>query len=149
MSKENLNTQENANPQFSVITQYLKDLSFECPKPTINLDEKAIKVDISVGLSTKEIEKDIYEISLKLNGEAKINDDVVFLADINYAGQFIMKNIPDEQKEMLIGIEVPNLLFPFARRILMTTITDSGLRTPQIEPINFAHLFMQARQENK
>ncbi|HAG53335.1 MAG TPA: protein-export chaperone SecB [Alphaproteobacteria bacterium] len=149
MTQDNLNDQKmnNENPQFAVVTQFLKDLSFECPKANVGIDEKDLELDIAVGLATKAVSEDVFEVSLKLTADAKLQEKTVFLADVSYAGQFIMKNIPEEQKEMLIGIEAPQLLFPFARRILMNVITDAGFRSPQIEPINFAHLFMQARTQ--
>lgn len=148
MTQDKKNAQESGNPQFSVITQFLKDLSFECPKGSVGIDEKQMEMEVAVGLSTKLFAEDVYEVSLKLNGEAKIGEQTIFIAEVNYAGHFIMRNIPEEQQEMLIGIEAPNLLFPFARRILTNAIIDAGFRSPQIEPINFAHLFMQAKQQN-
>lgn len=148
MTQENKNAQEAGNPQFAVAAQFLKDLSFECPNGSTGVDEKAMEMGVTVSLATKLVAEDLYEVSLKLTGEAKIEDAVIFLADVNYAGHFVMKNIPDEQKDMLVGIEAPNLLFPFARRILMNAIIDAGFRSPNIEPINFAHLYMQARQQN-
>lgn len=147
MTQEKKNAQEKGNPQFAVITQFLKDLSFECPKGSVGVDEKAMELGVNVGLTTAKVAEEVYEVSLKLNGEAKAGDAIIFIAEVNYAGHFLMKNIPDEQKDMLIGIEAPNLLFPFARRILMNAIIDAGFRSPTIEPINFAHLYMQARQQ--
>lgn len=148
MTQDNKNAQEKGNPQFAVVTQFLKDLSFECPNGSVGIDEKLMEMEVAVGLSTKQINEDLFEVSLKLDAETKIEDKTIFLANVNYAGHFIMKNIPAEQEEMLIGIEAPNLLFPFARRVLMNAIIDAGFRSPQIEPINFAHLFMQAKQQN-
>tara|TARA_Y100001960_G_C14766091_1_gene877059 strand:+ start:1433 stop:1921 length:489 start_codon:yes stop_codon:yes gene_type:complete len=147
MNQENKNAQETGNPQFAVITQFLKDLSFECPRGSVGVDEKAMSMNVNVGISTSVVAEDVYEVVLKIAGDAKVNEETVFIADVSYAGHFIMRNIPEEQKDMLISIEAPNLLFPFARRILMSAIVDAGFRSPQIEPINFAHLYMQAKQQ--
>jgi preprotein translocase subunit SecB len=150
MTKDNLNGQKtDTNPQFAVATQFLKDLSFECPNSNIGFDEKDMQLDVAVALTTKAVADDLFEITLKLDAKALVKDKTIFLADVNYAGRFIIKNIPDDQVEMLIGIEAPSLLYPFARRILMNAIVDAGFRSPQIEPINFAHLFMQAKQHNQ
>jgi preprotein translocase subunit SecB len=150
MTKDNLNGQKtDTNPQFAVATQFLKDLSFECPNSNIGFEEKDMEIDVSVGLTTKAITEDLFEIILKLDAKAVAKEQTVFLADVSYAGRFIIRNIPEDQVEMLIGIEAPSLLYPFARRILMNAIVDAGFRSPQIEPINFAHLFMQAKQQNQ
>lgn len=149
MTNDNINDQktDSTSPQFAVATQFLKDLSFECPGSNMGVDEKDLVIDVSVGLATKVLANDLFEISLKLDANAKKEDKTIFLADVNYAGRFVIKNIPEDQKEMLIGIEAPNLLYPFARRILMNLIIDAGFKSPQIDPINFAHLFMQAKQQ--
>jgi len=69
------------------------------------------------------------------------------MLEVAYAGVFLLKDIPDQQKGQLLGIEAPALLFPFARQILMGTIASSGFRAPSIEPINFHALYMQQQQQ--
>ncbi len=153
MTQDNLNAQKtdtnSQQPHFAVVAQFLKDLSFECPKPNVGINEKDLEMNVEVGLSTKKIADDAYEVSLMLKGNAHIKNEVVFVAEVNYAGHFVMQNIPLEQLDMLIGIESPALLFPFARKILMNAISDAGFRSPMIEPINFAHLYMQAKTQKQ
>lgn len=151
MTKENKNDANVSNQStFTMLTQYLKDLSFECPRSNLGVEEGSLNIDVSVGLSTRKLKDTSFEVSIKLYAEAKDKDNLVmFLSDVNYCGIFIIENIPEQQMEMLLGIEAPQLLFPFARRILMTTITDAGFKTPNIEPINFAALYMQAKTQKQ
>jgi len=144
MSKE---TKENKQPQFGVVKQFLKDISFECPNSNINVEESKVETEISVGLETKSVGKDHFEVCLMLNAKATYEEAIVYITEIKYAGVFIARNLPEEQLEMLLGIEAPQLLFPFARGLLMRVIAESGCAMPHIDPINFGHLYMQAKTQ--
>lgn len=146
--KNDANLDNNQQPVFNLVGQYLKDLSFECPKPGNNVKEGQSNAEISVGLMTKKLDEHHFEVSLKLDATAKDeSNETLFIAESNYCGVFILDNIAEEQAEFLLGVEAPQLLFPFARRILMTTITDAGFKSIFIDPINFGALFMQAKTQ--
>ena len=51
------------------------------------------------------------------------------------------RNVPEEFLQQMLLIEVPHLLFPFARRVVADTIRDGGMPPLMIEPIDFATLY--------
>ena len=138
---------QQAKPQFGLVKQFLRDISFESPNSNIEIDESKIGVEISIGLENKSLDKEHFEVCLHLNANAKNEEKTMFLAEIKYVGIFVAREIPEEQLEMLLGIEAPQLLFPFARAMLMNVIGESGCRVPNIEPINFGHIFLQAKNQ--
>ncbi|MCP4354706.1 MAG: protein-export chaperone SecB [Proteobacteria bacterium] len=144
MSKE---TKKDNQPQFGIVKQFLKDISFECPNSNVNIDESKVATEISVGLETTQAGQDHFEVCLMLNAKATHEKDTVYITEIKYTGIFVAKDIPEEQLEMLLGIEAPQLLFPFARGLLMRVIAESGCNIPHIDPINFGHLYMQAKTQ--
>ncbi len=57
-------------------------------------------------------------MELKLDGDAKVQNDVLFAFEVTYAGVFRLQNIPADQIHPAVMIECPRLLFPFARQIV-------------------------------
>ena len=67
-----------------------------------------------------------YEVSLKLEGKAEASGTVLFAFDLNYGGVFRLTNIPQENIGPLLMIECPRLLFPFARELIASAISNGG-----------------------
>jgi preprotein translocase subunit SecB len=45
--------------------------------------------------------------------------------------------------QQLLLIQVPYLMFPFARRVVADVVRDGGMPPLVIEPIDFANLYQQ------
>ncbi len=139
--------QADKQPQFRVVSQYIQDLSFECPLAPAFVKSTKQDLGLQVTVQARDLGDDQHEVLVKLRGESKGEaENTIFMLEVAYAGVFLLKDIPDQQKGQLLGIEAPALLFPFARQILMGTIASSGFRAPSIEPINFHALYMQQQQ---
>lgn len=140
--------QAEKNPQFRVVSQYIQDLSFECPLAPAFVTSSKQDLGLQVMVQARELGDDNHEVLIKLRGESKGDKEpTIFMIEVAYAGVFMLKDIPDAQKGPLLGIEAPALLFPFARQIMMSNIAAAGFRAPTIEPINFHGLYMQQQQQ--
>lgn len=134
-------------PQFRVLAQYVKDLSFECPQAPYTLGDGQNDLGFNVSIASQAAGENRYEITLGLRGENKTADGkVAYLVELAYTGLFHIEGLPAQQTHMLMGADAPALLFPFARQLFMNTITEAGFRAPMIEPINFHALYMQQQQ---
>ena len=134
-------------PQFRVLGQYVKDLSFENPGAPNSLRPtgEGPKTDIGIDVQARrrEGEEDQYEADLKLNISAKRGDEVLFIIELVYGGVFLLKNIPPESLQPALLIECPRLLFPFARQIVADVSKDGGFPPIMLDPIDFAALYRQ------
>lgn len=131
---------------FSMITQYVKDLSFENPRAPDSLQKmQGAKPDIkiSVNINAKKMGKDGYEVALSLSATAKVEKETMFIAELNYGALFGVRNVPDEQLQPLLLIECPRMMFPYARRIFADAIRDGGFPPIMLDPIDFAALYQQ------
>lgn len=131
---------------FSMITQYVKDLSFENPRAPDSLQKMlGAKPDIkiSVNINAKKMGKDGYEVALSLSATAKVEKETMFIAELNYGALFGVRNVPDEQLQPLLLIECPRMMFPYARRIFADAIRDGGFPPIMLDPIDFAALYQQ------
>ena len=140
--------QEEQQPTGSIQinAQYVKDLSFEAPALPMILSEikgaPAISVDIDVK-ANKAGEK-LYTVDLTVKTKAVKSDDqkVVFICELTYGG-LVTLDVPAEHIEPLLLVEIPHLLFPYARAIIANTTREAGLPPLQINPVDFATLYRQ------
>lgn len=133
---------QSVNP-IVVHAQYIKDLSFENPNAPESLaigGQPKIDLDVDVEARANEDRK-LHEVALKVNVTASYEDKSVFAVELEYAGIVGLQNVPDEHKLPMLLIEVPRILFPFARKIVADVITDGGFPPLLMHPIDFAELF--------
>ncbi len=130
---------------FRVLTQYVKDLSFENPNAPQALGNGLPQpaIDILVDVLPKQLGKDQYEVCLKLTARATRGDKVVFLVDLLYAGAFHIAGVPEESLQPLVLIEAPRFLFPFARRIVSDLTRDGGFPPLALDYMDFAQIYRQ------
>jgi preprotein translocase subunit SecB len=132
-------------PQLSVVAQYIKDFSFENPNAPQSLgnrqEQPQISIQINVG-ATPLSESDI-EVGIKIEGKAEIGTSLLFRFDLEYAGVFRIRNVPQESLNPVVLIECPRLLFPFAREIIANAVRNGGFPPLLLDPVDFVSLYRQ------
>ena len=142
--------QSAAQGQFRLLSQYITDLSFECPQSPSVLGQYKNNLQLDVGVQNRMVdaEKGQIEVTLNMRGHNKTDDGkTIYHVELKFSGLFVLKDLPDDQRDALLGVDSPSLLYPYARGVFMNTILASGFQPPLLEPINFAALYMQARQK--
>ena len=144
---DQLGNGEDMSPQVGVISQYVKDLSFENPNaPVVYQWQGSPKIDVQFNIGSQKVAEDVYEVALKVEITATAdaeNDQggTAFAVELVYAGLFALRNIPDEHLQPFLLAEAPRILFPFARRIIADAVQDGGFPPLYLEPIDFAGLY--------
>jgi preprotein translocase subunit SecB len=135
---------EDGGPEFGLIMQYVKDLSFENPSsPAVFQWQTQPKIDVQVNIGAQALGGDVHEVVLRLDVTASSDEGTVFKVDLLYAGLFGVRNAPEEQFHPFLLAEAPRLLFPFARRIVSDAVRDGGFPPLMLDPIDFGALYMQ------
>lgn len=135
-------------PRLSILTQYVKDLSFENPHAPQGIgNQNRPEIQIKVDANAKPLGEDRFEVTLQTNIEAKAEGTSIFLLELAYGGVFQVANIPQESLQPLLMIECPRLLFPFARRIISDATRDGGFPPLMIDPIDFVSLYRRRLQQ--
>jgi len=129
--------------------QYIKDFSFEAPNApeiyqVLQNTQPAIQVDIDVQGENKG--ENVFEVMLKVRAEAKANEELAYLIELEYAGLFTV-NVEAELLGPVLLIECPLILFPYLRRIISDTTGDGGFAPLMLAPIDFASLYQQRMSE--
>ncbi len=139
-------------PQFNVLGQYTKDLSFENPNaPEILRQQIAnanLKINPEVIINT--LDDDVYEVALSIGASVECDQGLLYNIELVYAGIFRLKNLPEDALQPVLHIQCPSLLFPFVRRQLADLTQEGGFPPLFLDPIDFATLYrhqMQAKQQ--
>ena len=140
------NTGDNENgeqPGLQILTQYVRDLSFENPAaPAITPPEGGNPdVGVDANVNARKLAENDYEVGLKFTIQAKFGDQMAFIAELMYCGVFRLINIPESDIKPVLLIEAPRQLFPFARRILADVTRDGGYPPIMLDPIDFLDLY--------
>ena len=134
-----------ANPRFSILAQYTKDLSFENPNAprTLGPQQTAPNLSVQINVNARQLAPSDFEVSLMLEGGAGQGLDTLFKFELNYAGVFRIENFPADQVQPVVMIEGPRMLFPVARQIIADAVRGGSYPPLYLDPIDFHSLYMQ------
>ena len=139
------NNQKTPLAAVQINAQYIKDFSFESPNMPFALMEMKSAPEINVNIDlkagkTKNEKVFTVDLSLRLNAKIKENDKSLFLCELVY-GALVTLDVSEDAKEPILMVEIPHLIFPYARAIVANAIREAGLPALQINPIDFAGLY--------
>lgn len=147
-------TQANAAPVFRIQKMYVKDLSFENPNaPDVFLAKGGDpKVDVNLGLKNRKLEgEDTWEVSLSITANITNSEsgNTLFIIEVEHAGAFMLKNIPEEHIPAVLNVECPSLLFPYTRQVISQASVDGGFIPFLMEPVNFLALYENSKKKKE
>lgn len=148
--KETTKAQTEPQHEFGIQRIYVKDISYEAPgTPEIFQTEWTPQVDFNLNTESKKITDDIYEVVLKVTVTVKLKDKTAFLVEVKQAGIFIIKGFTKEQLDPMLGSFCPNVLFPYAREFISSTISRGNFPPLYLAPINFDVLYQEQLKQHK
>jgi preprotein translocase subunit SecB len=138
---------QSQEPSIQVIAQYVKDLSFENPHAPESLVSgwPAPETSVQISLGQKHLRDSAYECSLHFRVEAKNKQDgkMAFIIDLHYGAMVALHNVPQENVQPVLMVEVPKLLFPFVRERIAAMTSQGGYPPLYLTPISFEAIYMQ------
>lgn len=130
-----------AGRSLAINAQYIKDFSFENPRaPQSLLQQHPPEVALNIDVKVQNLAPDVYEVVVMTQADAKTNGDSVFVIELAYAAVVTVQNVDQEALPMALLVEVPRLLFPFARAIVANATREGGFPPLMLQPIDFAEL---------
>jgi preprotein translocase subunit SecB len=143
MSTTNGGSPEDLQPQLNVVAQYIKDFSFENPNAPQSLSsgKEPPQIGIQINVAATPLSDSEIEIVLKLEGKAETAGTLLFRFELDFAGVFRIRNVPQESLNAVVLIECPRLLFPFAREIIATAVRNGGFPPLLLDPVDFVALY--------
>lgn len=139
---------EQSQPVFAIEKIYVKDLSLEIPNaPNIFLERETPEINLQLGTKSQSIDEGLYEVLLTVTVTAKIKDKMMFLIEVQQAGIFRIRNLPDGELDPVLGIGCPNILFPYLREVVSDIVTRAGFPAVILNPVNFEAIYHQKKSE--
>ena len=134
--------------KMSILSQFIKDMSFEniaAQKAVQNAEQPDIQVQVNLDARKRANTENQYEVSIKLKIEAKTKTggETIFIMELDYAGIFLIENVPEDQMHPFLLIECPRMIFPFVRRIVSDVTRDGGFPPLNLEQIDFVAIYRQ------
>ncbi|QNU14909.1 protein-export chaperone SecB [Thermomonas sp. XSG] len=153
MSDENLNgiapaADAQQGPTFTVEKLYVKDVSFEAPNAPQVFNEPG-QPDLQMKLNQKvqRLADTAFEVSLGITLTCTLNDKTAYLAEVEQAGVFGLGGMDDQMLDAMLGIQCPNILYPYASAIIGQLITSGGFPPFLMQPINFEALYAETLRQ--
>ncbi len=143
-----------SNLPVMVHAQYLKDASFENPGAPHSLKggQEQPKMDVNITLDAKSLEdpqvKALYEVSIRLSARAFRGEQTIYISEVLYSAAVSMPNVAEEHRHPLLLVEIPKLIFPFARKVLADMIQEGGYPPLLLGPVDFAAMYMERFARN-
>ena len=135
---------------FNIISQFLKDISFESPNVPELLfkqDNSPAKMEINIDMQVKGAENNLFMVDLIIKAHSKLeaDDKSIFMIDCTYSSLVQMdENVKDEEaKKRTLLIDVPTLLFPAVRALIVRLTAESGFPPFAMQPVDFEALYNQ------
>lgn len=132
----------------AINAQYVKDFSFESPGAPLSLTSKeAPHIDLGVDVQVARLQENVFEVGLVIRAEAKGKENTIFLAELTYAGVFTL-DVSEEERDGLLLVYCPNILFPYARRIISDVTRDGGFPPLMLDPVDFTRIYQQHMEKS-
>lgn len=137
-----------AQPRVQILTQYVRDMSFEnvvAQKGSQSAEvQPEIQVQVSLDAQKRKVENQFEVIQkYRVSSVNKASGETLFLLELEYAGVFLIEGVPADQLHPYLLIECPRLLFPYARRIVSDLTRDGGYPPLQLDMVDFLALYRQ------
>lgn len=135
-------------PTFNIQRIYMKGASLEMPHaPAIFLEQGEINVEFNLAPNVDKLAADIYEVNLRGTITAKLADKVFFLLEVDQAGIFEARNIPENELSAVLEINGPAILTPYLRVQISDILSRASVPPFLLPEINWAGAFME-KQKN-
>ncbi len=135
-------------PKFNIISQFLKDISFESPNvPELffKQDNGQAKIEINLDINIKGADNNLFMVDLITKVHSKLEKDnkTIFMIESTYTGMVQYEEKDEEVKKKTLLIDVPTLLFPAVRAMVTRLTAESGFPAFVMQPVDFAELYAQ------
>lgn len=141
--------------KFNIITQFLKDFSFESPNvPELFFknDNGQAKMEINIDIQIKGAENNLFLVDLitKIHSKLENGDKSIFLIESTYSGLVQMEEEKDDEiKKRTLLINVPTLLFPAVRALITRMTAESGFPAFSMQPVDFEKLYEDRQKQTQ
>ena len=103
--------------EFALERIYVKDISFESPRsPQVFREPWQPNVQLDINTKATSLGDDRFEVVLTVTVNVRSQDQLTnAIVEVQQAGMFRLKGVPDEQRSRMLATYCPSVLFPYVR----------------------------------
>jgi len=124
----------------NIRAQLTRSLTFTNPG-ALKRFEKTPTISVNINVDASKGGEADYIVGLKIEANAKAEEEPVYGLALDYAGVFNITNVEQKMLEPILLVECPRLLFPFARRVIADVTRDAGYQPMMLDPVDFVALY--------
>lgn len=134
-----------AAAKFSLQKIYIKDVSFESPRPVEWMLKpiEGANADFHLSSESRRIEGDVYEVVLTITVTVSRESKVLYLIEVKQAGLFVLTGLQAEELAGALNVYCPSILFPYAREVVSSMAESGGFPQLLLKPANFDLIYRQ------
>ena len=135
--------------QARILSQYIRDLSFESPSIDRALDGPGENpnLELEVNVNARLVRDNMYQSEIEFKAKATDDQGTIYLMECTYGGVFQIDSVPREALEPFLLVNCPSMLFPFLRRIIADLTREGGFPPLFLDPIDFAALYVNRKEQ--
>lgn len=133
--------------QIRILSQFIKDLSFENPSVGKDLLKpgETPNIQVEVNVNAQRVAANTYESAITMKAACQGSGGVLYDLEIVYGAIFLVENMPEQALEPFLLVNCPALTFPFLRRLVADITREGGFPPLLLDPLDFAALYLQRR----
>lgn len=132
---------------FTIEHIYLKDCSFESPLApgvfTAQMSPPEASVNIQTQVNAIEGQEQTREVVLSVTVEATSDERSIFMCEVHMAALVGLAAESEDVNNRIVGIHVPETLFPYVRQAIADLVTRGGFMPMLLQPIDFHAIYEQ------
>lgn len=135
--------------QARILSQYIRDLSFESPSVDRSQEEPGENpnLELEVNVNARSVRDNHYQSEIEFKAKATDNIGTIYHLECTYGGLFQIENLPQESLEPFMLVNCPSILFPFLRRIIADLTREGGFPPLFLDPIDFGALYVNRQEQ--
>jgi preprotein translocase subunit SecB len=138
--------------KFEIQRFYVKKQSAEVPyAPSIFQQEGKPETTVEMKIDHAKISDAQFEVSLTFQITVKLQQQTALRLEVQQAAVFHLEGYTEQEMGFLLNAFCPNILHPYARKVVADLSFNAGFSPITLPPINFdqAYQARQASAENK
>jgi preprotein translocase subunit SecB len=132
--------------KFKFLSSFLKKIHFDSPSTPelfFKQENTLAKMDITIDIQIKSSENNLYMVDLIIGLNSMLESGkVVFKIDLVFSGLVQIEGAYDEEElKCILLIDIPHILFPDARSLILNITAASGFPPFQMQVVDFKELY--------
>jgi preprotein translocase subunit SecB len=129
---------------------YLKDASYEAPNaPGIFSGDWKPAINLNLATRHTDLGNNSYEVILEATVEAKQEDNVAFLAEIQQAGIFMIRGLGEDELSKVLATFCPTQIYPYVRESIADLVGKGGFPQLHLQPVSFEAMAASAESNGE